>query len=41
MAESMLDQVQRLVDQLNPSEQAHLLAYLALRMTHVVDLHRP
>lgn len=36
MAESRLEQVQRLVDQLSPSEQAHLLAYLALRMSHVV-----
>jgi len=36
MAESTLDQVQRLVDQLSPYEQAHLLASLALRMAQVV-----
>jgi len=36
MTESTLDQVQRLVAQLSPHEQAHLLAFLALRMAHVV-----
>jgi hypothetical protein len=36
MAESTLHQVQRLVEQLSPYEQAHLLASLALRMAQVV-----
>jgi len=36
MTESTLDQVQRLVAQLSPHEQAHLLASLALRMAQVV-----
>jgi hypothetical protein len=36
MAESTLDQVQRLVAQLSPHEQAHLLASLAFRMAQVV-----
>ena len=36
MAESTLNQVQRLVDQLSPHEQAHLLAFLALRMAQAV-----
>jgi hypothetical protein len=36
MAESTLDQVQRLVEQLSPHEQAHLLAFLALRIARVV-----
>jgi hypothetical protein len=36
MAESTLHQVQRLVEQLSPYEQAHLLASLALRMAEVV-----
>ena len=36
MAASTLDQVQRLVEQLSPHEQAHLLASLALRMAQVV-----
>ena len=36
MAESILNQVQRLVAQLSPHEQAHLLASLALRMAQVV-----
>ena len=36
MTESTLDQVQRLVEQLSPHEQAHLLASLALRMAQVV-----
>jgi hypothetical protein len=36
MAESILHQVQRLVEQLSPYEQAHLLASLALHMAQVV-----
>ena len=36
MAERTLHQVQRLVEQLSPYEQAHLLASLALRMAQVV-----
>ena len=36
MAESTLNQVQRLVEQLSPHEQAHLLASLALRMAQMV-----
>ena len=36
MAESTLDHVQRLVEQLSPHEQAHLLASLARRMAQVV-----
>lgn len=36
MAESTRNQVQRLVEQLSPHEQAHLLAFLALRMAQVV-----
>ena len=36
MAESTLHQVQRLVEQLSPYEQAHLLASLALRMAQVM-----
>ena len=36
MVESTLDQVQRLVAQLSPHEQAHLLAFLALRMAQMV-----
>ena len=41
MAESTLDQVQRLVEQLSPHEQAHLLASLALRMVQVVTSTSP
>ena len=41
MAESTLDQVQRLVEQLSPHEQAHLLAFLALRMAQVVTATSP
>jgi hypothetical protein len=41
MAESTLDQVQRLVEQLSPHEQAHLLAFLALRMAQVVTAASP
>ena len=36
MAESTLHQVQRLVEQLSPYEQAHLLASLALRIAQGV-----
>ena len=36
MAENTLDQVERLVDQLSPHEQARLLAFLALRMAQEV-----
>jgi hypothetical protein len=36
MAESTLSQVQRLVAQLSPHEQAHVLASLALRLAQVV-----
>ena len=36
MAESTLNQAQRLVEQLSLHEQAHLLAALALRMAQVV-----
>ena len=35
MAESTLHQVQRLVEQLSPAEQAHVLASLALRLAQV------
>ena len=41
MAESTLDQVQRLVDQLSPHYQARLLAYVALRIAHVVTSTPP
>jgi uncharacterized membrane protein len=41
MAESTLNQVQRLVEQLSPHEQAHLLAFLALRMAQVVTVTSP
>ena len=41
MAESTLDQVQRLVEQLSLHEQAHLLASLALRMAQVVTSTLP
>jgi len=41
MAESTLEQVQRLVDQLSPHDQARLLAYLALRIAHVVTSTPP
>lgn len=36
MAESTLHQVERLVEQLSPREQAHVLAFLALRMAQRV-----
>ena len=36
MAESTRHQVQHLVEQLSPYEQAHLLASLALRMAQAV-----
>ena len=41
MAESTLNQVQRLAEQLSPHEQAHLLASLALRIAHVVTATSP
>ena len=41
MAESTLNQVQRLVEQLSPYEQAHLLAFLALRLGQVVTAAVP
>jgi hypothetical protein len=41
MAENTLNQVQRLVEQLSPREQAHLLAFLALRMAQVVTATAP
>jgi hypothetical protein len=41
MAESTLDQVQLLVAQLSPHEQAHLLASLALRMAQAVTAISP
>ena len=41
MAENTLNQVQRLVEQLSPHEQAHLLAFLALRMAQVVTATSP
>lgn len=37
MAENTLDQVERLVDQLSPHEQARLLASLALRIAQVAE----
>ena len=37
MADNTLDQVERLVDQLSPHEQARLLASLALRMAEVAE----
>lgn len=36
MAETTLNQVERLVEQLSPHEQAHLLAFLALRLARAV-----
>ena len=36
MANSTLDQVQRLVEQLSPLDQARLLAYLAPRIASIV-----
>ena len=41
MAKSTLDQVQHLVEQLSPHDQARLLASLALRMAHVVTSTLP
>jgi hypothetical protein len=41
MAENILNQVQRLVEQLSPHEQAHLLAFLALRIAQVVTATHP
>lgn len=41
MANSTLDQVQRLVDQLTPHEQVRLLAYLTSRLAQVVMTMQP
>ena len=41
MPESTLDQAQRLVDQLTPSDQVRLLAYLASRLAQVVPSQPP
>lgn len=41
MPESTLDQAQRLVDQLTPSDQVRLLAYLASRLARVVPRQPP
>jgi len=37
MADSALNQVQHLVNQLTPLDQARLLAYLAPRIAHIVE----
>jgi hypothetical protein len=41
MANSTLDQVQQLVDQLTPHEQVRLLAYLTSRLAQVVTTMQP
>lgn len=41
MTESTLDQVERLVEQLSPHEQAHLLCSLALRVAKAVTATSP
>ena len=41
MANSTLDQAQRLVDQLTPHEQVRLLAYLTSRLVQVVTTMQP
>jgi hypothetical protein len=41
MAESTLDQVQRLAEQLSPHDQARLVAALALRMAEVMTAIPP
>jgi hypothetical protein len=41
MLESTLNQAQRLVDQLTPSEQVRLLTYLASRLAQVVPTQLP
>ena len=41
MVDMTLDQAQRLVDQLNPRDQARLLAYLASRLAQVVPATTP
>ena len=38
MTQSSLDELERLVDQLSPKDQASLLVYLALRMSQAVTL---
>ncbi len=41
MADTILDQAQRLIDQLTPRDQARLLAYLARRLVQVVPVTAP
>jgi hypothetical protein len=41
MAAATLDEVQRLVDQLSPIDQAHLLEYLAPRITSAMASAHP
>ena len=41
MADTTLDQAQRLIDQLTPRDQARLLAYLASRLVQVVPATAP
>ncbi len=41
MAETTLDRVRRLVDQLSPREQVHLLEYLTPRIAQAVDAAMP
>ncbi len=41
MVDMTLDQAQRLVDQLNPRDQARLLAYLASQLAQVVPATTP
>jgi hypothetical protein len=41
LAENTLNHVQRLVEQLSPHEQAHLLAFLARRMAQAVTATAP
>jgi len=41
MGESMLTEAQRLVDQLMPHDQVRLLAYLTMRLAHVVNTLPP
>ncbi len=41
MADTILDQAQRLIDQLTPRDQARLLAYLASRLVQVVPATAP
>jgi hypothetical protein len=41
MADSRLDQVQQLIDQLTPQDQARLMVYLASRLAQVVPTTPP